>query len=474
MLRIKRPKKHYSYNEIYNFIRLHESSMSREIKLKDYYSNHNDIVHKQRKGDGKANVKASHPFANKLTSTFVGYFSGNNPLRIDYEDDAIKEQIDDFMKYNDVEKLITKLTIDACIYGESVAMTFIDKKGMVRVAPVETNEIIVLVGNDILEEPHHVIRHWKAEDNSEHEVHYVEIYDEFTVSKFYIEVENERGEIKVRETGTPTVIEHLFQDVPFAFFKLADDGLGLYERCIPLIDCYDLAVSTTMDSLIDLTDSILLVAGCELDEEVMQQVRELRILNSSETGVNVEYVNNQIPSQEEIKDRLRRDIFSLCGIVDIDSEEWGNATSGTSLRLRLTSMEYKASVTSSYFVEGVRRLFELWGNIAQLTGKLNVDELVSNISIQMVRNTIGNEQETVANAIQLSSVLSKETIINLLKDFVPSVDVELERLAKEKEENALFMQDYGHDDFENESEDDKDDKSEEDVDKDDNSTTNEE
>ena len=38
-------------------------------------------------------------------------------------------------------------------------------------------------------------------------------------------------------------------------------------------------------------------------------------------------------------------------------------------------------------------------------------------------------------------MLSKQTIIGLLQDFVPSTDIELERLANEREESISFMED---------------------------------
>ena len=63
MLRLRRPKKVYSYNEVYDFIRKHESQMYHDNKLLAYYEGRNTEINKKVRSEGKSNIKASHPFA---------------------------------------------------------------------------------------------------------------------------------------------------------------------------------------------------------------------------------------------------------------------------------------------------------------------------------------------------------------------------------------------------------------------------
>ena len=435
MLKLRRPKKVYSHNEVYSLIRLHETQMYHDHKLLAYYEGRNTEINKKVRSEGKSNIKASHPFASKLVDTFTGYFA-SKPVKYDTDNETVREMIDDYMKYNDSEEALITLTRDACIYGQSATMTFLDNKGNVRFCPVDNRELIVITDNSVLEEIHTVIRHWKVENNSGvRETHYVEVYTATNVTKYYIECEN--GEVK--ETTQPQIMEHYFQDVPFSIFKF-NDGKGLFERVIPLIDAYDLAVSNTLDLSNDLVDAILLVSGCTLDDEMIQQVRELRMLNASE-DIKVEYVKNDLPTNEEIKTRLREDIFSLAGIVDLEDKNWGSASSGVALRLRMASTEFKASVTQGHFIKALRRNLELMLNLKALTNPVDVDKELHEIKITMQRNAIANETEQIQNALQLSTMLSKQTIIGLLQDFIPSVDVEMLRLQEEREENISFMQD---------------------------------
>ncbi len=450
MLRLRRPNKKYSPQEVLNFVNAHETQMARDMTLKSYYEGKNEIL-KATKAEGKSNIKASHPFASKITNSFVGYFA-SKPIRMDYENKEIMSLVDDFFKYNDADKQLTRLATDACIYGEAVEMLFIDKKGNIRFAPVDTTEVIVIVGTDILEEPHHVIRHWQVENNNGYVLRYIEVYDNEQVEMFYLKVEkDDETDEEVIQVVDPIIKEHLFNDVPFVFYKFAHDGKGIFERVIPLIDCYDKAVSETLNLMADLVDAILLVAGIELTDEMKKNIKELRMLNDPDgsmpgKNVRVEYITKDATTNEEVKDRLKDDIYSLCSVVNLDDKDWGTATSGTSLRMRLASMEFLAGVTQSYFLEGIRRRLELWANIKSLTDSIETEHLVRNVNIVMQRNSVANEQEIINNAVQLSTVLSKETVLGLLIDFIPDVQTELERLAKEKEEKLNEIKDFDLDD----------------------------
>ena len=435
MLQLRRPKKRYNYNEVYNFIRQHETHMYHDHKLLAYYEGNNTEINKKNRSEGKSNIKATHSFASKLVDTFTGYFA-SKPVKYDADNEDILSLIGDYLKYNDSEEALITLTRNSAIYGVSATMTFLDAKGNIRFCPVDNRELIVITDNSVLEEIHTVIRHWRVDNNGGNfETHYVEVYTDTDVTRYYIECEN--GNVK--ETTQPQVAEHYFKDVPFTIFQF-NDGKGLFERVIPLIDAYDLAVSNTLDLSNDLVDAILLVTGCELTDEMIKQVQELRLLNASE-DIRAEYVKNDLPTNEDIKTRLREDIFSLAGIVDLEDKNWGSASSGVALRLRMASTEFKASVTQGHFIKGLRRNLELMLNLESLTNTINVDSELREINITMQRNAIANETEQIQNALQLSTMLSKQTLLGLLQDFIPSVDVELERLIDEREDNMSFMSD---------------------------------
>ena len=434
MLKLRRMKKEYSHNEILDFVRKHEMTLHREYMLEAYYKNDN-AINRATKADGKANHKVAHPFCHQLVSTMVGYVA-SEPVQFDIDNEQVKVELDDFMKYNDFDRVFTKVITDSCIYGVGAMMTFVDVKGLVRFAPVDPKELIVIVNNDVLEDMHTVIRHWECENRDDKKVRYIEVYTEDKVRKFYMEDEE--------LVGQEIIEEHFFSDIPFTLFYANAEQMGIFERVIPLVDAYDLLESETLNLVSDLSEAILLIAGAELDDDMIKQVNQMRLLNVSdanENNVDVRYITKDAPTNEETKQRLRDDIFSLAMIPDVNSKDFGQALSGTALKLRLASIEFLAGLMDGYIKLGLRRLVELWCNVNSLMGGVSTDEVVKNLNIRMTRNTVSNEAEEISNAIQLSSLVSKETVLGLLQSFIPDVQVELERLSSEKEESILFMQD---------------------------------
>ena len=443
MLKLRRMPKTYSHNEILDFVRKHEMTLHREYTLEAYYKNDN-AINRATKADGKANHKVAHPFCHQLVSTMVGYFA-SEPVQFDIDNEQVKAELDDFMKYNDFDRVFTKVITDSCIYGVGAMMTFVDVKGLVRFASVDPKELIVIVNNDVLEDVHTVIRHWECENRDDKKVRYIEVYTEDKVRKFYMEDE--------KLVGQEIIEEHFFGDIPFTLFYANAEQMGIFERVIPLVDAYDLLESETLNLVSDLSEAILLIAGAELDDDMIKQVNQMRLLNVSEANennVDVRYITKDAPTNEETKQRIHDDIFSLSMIPDVNSKDFGEALSGTALKLRLASMEFLAGLMEGYAKLGLRRLVELWCNVNSLMGGVSTDEVIKNLNIRMTRNTVSNEAEEISNAIQLSSLVSKETVLGLLQSFIPDVQVELERLSSEREANVSFMQDYTTDEFNSE------------------------
>ena len=81
-------------------------------------------------------------------------------------------------------------------------------------------------------------------------------------------------------------------------------------------------------------------------------------------------------------------------------------------------------------------------NLQGLLGKVkDTKDIIKNVDIRFTRNVINNTNEIIQQAIQLSSLVSKETVLENLQGLIPSVDEELDRLDEEREANVSFMQD---------------------------------
>ena len=180
-------------------------------------------------------------------------------------------------------------------------------------------------------------------------------------------------------------------------------------------------------------------------DDLIEKLKESRLLNISEASGKAEYLFKDIPDTalENYKNRLVDDIHKFSSVPNMSDENFANNLSGVSMQFKLSSLEFKCATKESYFRKALLRRIELICNVLSLLGKLNIktDEIIKSVDIRFTRNTINNNDELVTRAFQLSTILSKETLLENLLPFIPSVEEELERLNKEKEEAVSFMQD---------------------------------
>ena len=151
------------------------------------------------------------------------------------------------------------------------------------------------------------------------------------------------------------------------------------------------------------------------------------------------------------------EIHKFASVPNMSDKEFGNNLSGVSIQFKLSSLEFKCATKEAYFRKGLLRRIELMCNLQGLLGKVkDSKDIIKNVDIRFTRNVINNTNEIIQQAIQLSSIVSQETVLENLRGLIPSVDEELDRLNTEKQENISFMQDdfQGmHDDTDTDAED---------------------
>lgn len=244
--------------------------------------------------------------------------------------------------------------------------------------------------------------------------------------------------------------EHFWGDVPVVIVENNKDLCSDFEKVIDLIDALDKVVSDTANDFEMFTNAIMVVRGVKLDKEVFEKLKEMKLMNlvsdsEKNTSIDVKYLYKDLPDTalENYKNRLVDDIHKFSAVPNMSDENFANNLSGVSMQFKLSSLEFKCATKESYFRKALLRRIELICNVLSLLGKLNIktDEIIKSVDIRFTRNTINNNDELVTRALQLSTILSKETLLENLLPFIPSVEEELERLNKQKEEAVSFMQD---------------------------------
>ena len=435
MLKVKSVKETLNYNEVANLVHKHEMVLHKYRHLKDMYDNKNDIKHRVQEDTSKPNNRISHAYASYITDSIVSFFM-TKPVAYTFGDDALAELFDDIFKYGDESAENVQLATDASIYGCACELLYVDADLMPRFKAINPMEVIAIYDCSIEENLISCIRHWKIEVDEE-QVDYIEYYTKDTITKF---LHNEDGVI-----DTPQITEHFFQDVPIVIVENNKDMCSDFGKVVDLIDALDKVVSDTANDFEMFTNAIMVVQGVELDESTFSKLKNMRLMNLvSDDGVDtkVEYLYKDIPDQalENYKNRLVSDIHKFAGVPDMSDKEFGNNLSGVSIRFKLSNLDLKCAVKETYFRKALLRRIELICNLQGLLGKVgDTKDIIKNVDIRFTRNVIDNTSEIIQQAIQLSTIVSKQTVLENLQSLIPSVDEEMQRLdAQEKERLSMF------------------------------------
>lgn len=432
MLKTHSIKQELSRTEIINLVNKHNMTLPKYIKLKEMYENKNAIKHRVQKDPSKPNNKVSHPYADYIVSSIVGYFMGK-PISYSFGDnEEVTTLFDDLFSFNDESAENTQLATDASIYGVACELMYVDKDLNPRFKAISPLESIAIYDTSIEENLIGFVRHWKIKVDDE-DVDYIEYYTANKILKF------------TSNGGATEELKHYFGDVPVVVVENNRDLCSDFEKVVDLIDALDKVVSDTANDFETFTNAILMITGTSLDDELIQTLKDSRLLNIDDSSGKAEYLFKDIPDTalENYKNRLVDDIHKFSAVPNMSDENFANNLSGVSMQFKLSSLEFKCATKESYFRKALLRRIELICNLLSLLGKLSLatEEIVKNVDIRFTRNTINNNEELVTRAIQLSTMLSKETILENLLPFIPSVETELERLATEKEESISFMED---------------------------------
>lgn len=439
MLKVHSYKIELTRPEIIKLVNKHKGKLPYLLKLKKMYENRNSIKKRYQLDSSKPNNRVSHPYADYIVNSIVGYFMGK-PVTYSFSDnEEITTLFGDLYKYNDESAENTQLATDASIYGVACELMYLDKDLNPRFKAISPLESIAIYDTSVEENLVGFIRHWKIKDVDNKDVDYVEYYNAKKVVKF---TTNDNGVLEEQD--------HFWGDVPVVVIENNKDLCSDFEKVIDLIDALDKVVSDTANDFEMFTNAIMVIQGVKIDKEVFEKLKEMKLMNlasndDKDRAIDVRYLYKDLPDTalENYKNRLVDDIHKFSAVPNMSDENFANNLSGVSMQFKLSSLEFKCATKESYFRKALLRRIELICNVLSLLGKITIqtDEIIKSVDIRFTRNTINNNEELVTRALQLSSMVSQETLLENLLPFIPSVEEELQRLNKQKEEVVSFMQD---------------------------------
>ena len=440
MIEFKSRKERLTYNDVYNYVRKAEIQQYKYMKLKNLYDNENTkIKHKVVEDTSRPNNKISVSYPSFIVDNSVGYFlGGKKPITYSFGeyDEELAQVFQEIHKYNDDSTQNVEVGKSCAVYGSACQMLWIDNDTKIRYTNIPIEQCVFIHSCDLENELIGFIRFWN-EEVDEQECTYMEYYTKTDVTKFYAD-----GEGNILNNAEPQ--EHFWGQVPVVYFMNDSDASGELAKLEDVFDGINQVLSECRDNQEMFANCILKVAGVSIDNDVAEQIRTMRLINSDEP-FDAEYIvkPDESASTEVFLQNLIKTVHKLSGVIDLSDSTFLNQASGISLQMQLSLLEFKTSQKENHMRKALLRRCELILHMMSLLGQVQGDvaDILSNIDITFKRNVVNVVTEQLDNAIKASSVISKRSVLSMLDGIIDNVDEELNRLQEEKEESISFMQD---------------------------------
>ena len=135
--------------------------------------------------------------------------------------------------------------------------------------------------------------------------------------------------------------------MPFLILKNNRNSTTDLEHIKGLIDSYDLISSEGTNNFLDLVDLYWTIegAGGENASSILKRLQINKAVSVQSTGdskITAKQIELPVAGRLEFLKMLRKDIFQFGMGIDTDSDKFGNAPSGVSLKFQYTLLDQKA------------------------------------------------------------------------------------------------------------------------------------
>ena len=426
-----------NYALVKKFIDRHEGRLQRYRYLEEMYKGFHNVFLQPDKPDWKPDNRLAINYPRYITETFLGYAYGI-PIKESHPDEAVDEAMKEFQSENEITDHEFELFQDVCIYGHAFEYLYQDEEARTRMTVCTPKELFVVYDDSVRNRALFAVRYSRHEtDNGPGELFGEVLTREksihFDGGKFTDEFDNPYGMIPVVE------------------YLMNRQRIGLYENVTGLIEAYNHAIGEKANDVDAFAEAYLAILGAELDENDIYRIRDERVINLVGTDNAKDVIVNFLSkptadvTQENLLNRLDKQIYQISMVANISDESFGNSTSGTALAYKLQAMSNLASGFDRKIEKSLRKRYKIWSSL-----KTNVsdEDAWKELQITTSRNLPKNRLEEAQTAAQLSGIVSHETQLALLS-IVQDPKAELEKIEKEQEPQPLLSfddhdQERGH------------------------------
>ena len=343
---------------------------------------------------------------------------------------AQQEQLEKFLLRSNAEDEDSELGKLATICGYAGRLLYLDTNGEDRLKLIEPWECIFI--GDNLHEPDYSIYYYEIDG-----VLYAECYDDTNVYTY----KRDGSDFMLDDA-----IKHMYKYNPLFGVANNRELKGDAERVLALIDSYDRVVSDVASEIEQYRLAYLVAKGMPIDPEDMEKVNQNGIFELLGKDDELSYLTKDVNDEmiENFLNRLEKNIIRFAKSVDFTSDQFGTQITGIAMRIKTMALENKSITMERKFVSALRYemkvLFSAW---ATRYGFAEDDYL--KVFFDFKRNLPANLLDEAQTTLALMGTVSEETRLAQLS-FVDNVQYELEKLAEEKEAQALALpmtQDFG-------------------------------
>lgn len=417
-------------DDLYQFIMANiKISTCRFLKLKDAYCNRYEIYRLKKKPKYKPDNRLSVNFAKYITDTFNGFFIGI-PVKTQCDDEQVSQFVSTLDAYNNQDDKNAELAKLCSIYGRAYEFYYCDTKNKLCITYLPPTQAFMIYDDTVNTNPKYFVHYYFDADKVMHgSISNDERVWYFSVEGGTIKYEDEEGEV------------HGFDGVPAVEFYENEERIGLYEGALSMMNEYNKALSEKANDIDYFADAYMKILGPDLKDKDIIHIRDNRVLNiPTRDGVkgDADFLSkpNADTSQENLLNRLEREIFVTCMVANINDENF-DAASGQAMRYRLSIMSDLAKTKQRKFTAGFNKRYKLL--FSNPISKMGENDWMK-LRYKFTMNYPVNLTEEADAAAKLKGITSDETLLSILS-IVTDVKAEMKRKQQEQDMSG-YQTDY--------------------------------
>lgn len=422
----------------------HQVPRLRVLESYDTGDNAGIVSRPARKEAYAVDYRARHNFGGYIATFQNGYMFGI-PVKVEHEDGAIKDVIDQFASVNSVDTINTELGYDCARFGRAYEMHYRDDRDRDRVALLDVKETFVVYDATVEERPLCAVRCVRdLADDTGMEWYRAELYTADEVIRFKPAVMGAEVLVPAESVG------HLYGMVPIVEWRNNRARMGDYERVLSLIDLYDAAQSDTANYMHDLNDALLVISGdMESKKYTVEDLAAMKKANlmlleggmdmsGRPTSLHAEYLYKQydVAGKEAYNKRLQDDIHKFTQTPDLSDDSFAGTQSGVALKYKLFGLEQIRSTKERYYTEALRQRYRVIASLRSRLGELSFD--ADMLTIIFTENLPEDEWSEIKDYYSCGGELSQRTLLERLS-FVPDAQAELDRVTGEGDIGSYYL-----------------------------------